>query len=341
MGATYKVVKTSPPSIKQVWRRAIDTYSKVNRIEALRERVDVEERKISNSLSLDVCGTKSQKDRIVKIAKQVALFPMGRKTLKDAAKTGLVIVPADGMGGYGSYCENKNLLCLNFKMNDEKLLATLAHESRHAAQFDTSFELNESKLSPKSYLMGLCVIEADASSRAAMVAFEMKQKGMPTAWNNFKETYPHLAKTLQENSSEADIKSGKAQTEVFKAWYDNFDNRRIYEKNYVSRINQTPNASFDKEFTPEELVKTICQNEDGKSYFKDNPKILEKAYFSSVEKDVWEDISIILKNRSNIEKSQTDKMLGDLNVRQVYSNDSNIVNRDNISVIKMMKNKTR
>jgi hypothetical protein len=330
----------SAPSIKQSWRNAMDIYVSRNRLETVREPINVEKIKISNSLSLNICGTKAQKERIAKIAKDISFLPKGRKNLIKASKSNMVIVPVNGMGGYGSYMEDKKVLCLNSKSSDDKLLATLAHEARHACQFETGFQLSEASLTPKSYLMGVCAIEADASSMAAMVAWELKERGQPVAWKNYEETYPTLAKALKENSSEQDIKSGKAQMSVFKAWYQNYDTRRIYENNYPLRLKNTPNLSLDKELSSKELVKLICNDENGKSYFKENPNILESKHFLSVEEETLSEISSVISRSSSINEKNKEKILNQVPKRKICVTNTNYNSNQNL-LSNIINNKAR
>jgi hypothetical protein len=309
-------------SEKQDKKNLFDAYKRKNKISFISDDVSVENVKISNSLRLSILGNKEQKQYISKIAKNLSLFPRGRKVLIEASKSKMTIIPCKYTAGFASFNNKNNHLYLNSNSNiNERSEASLCHEAVHVNQFDKGIVLDPERLDPKSYLMTMCAIEADACAQTGLVAFEKKQKGMPQMWNAYKKDYEKQANAIENNKNKD---SQKMLFEAFCAWYDNVSDRRLYEKSYPKKINLIKKASFDKKQSPKDIISKICLDENNQCYFQAPHNILETKAFLSLEEETWEELSAAISK-----KKKDKKFIAQIAKRKILGDKSNITKNKN------------
>ena len=228
---------------------------------------------------------------LLELVEQLEKSERGRELLANAEKNNTWIALGNGMMvAQGSYCEKDNRIFINPRINKDKMVATFAHELRHSEQFNTTIDLDHFKDTPRTYLMGLFAIEADANANAALVAWELKQQNINAPWQEFSKEYAHIAKPFEEYAKEG--KMADALSAGFNGWYDNKYIRNAYEKNYTKRLDRDyvghskdPEV-LSRELEPKEIIKKTCAYKKG-NYFKgDAQKFATKEYLS-LSNDSW------------------------------------------------------
>ncbi len=144
--------------------------------------------------------------------------PTGKKTVDNALKNkGVRILFEKGMDCAGVYNKEHKTVTLNGAFSDETLVATLVHESRHAAQETVR------KGNLKSLILGERASEADAMAHECAAAYEMKE-AFPKVWQTFVRSHAPVARAY-EKAAEKD--AAKALPAAFEGWFD--------DRSYVGR----------------------------------------------------------------------------------------------------------
>lgn len=241
-------------------------------------------------VDIAVCGRdnrfkKGDERRLVKFINTIAEnSPFGRAVLEDAAKGGYTLIMENQKGTCG-YCDKETrILSLNPRLTDELLIATLAHEGRHAQQFVNGGDDRFGVFNLKSELMYQRAMEADAESAAAATCHEIKiNSGNAGPWNDFADDSVEIAQAFAKAARKPDAKvSDKMLQAAFNAWYTDIDMVEGYEEGYITDVmneamrgpkNRMPR--YSKQANSADTVRLFCRNADGKCYWADNPDVLE------------------------------------------------------------------
>ncbi len=226
---------------------------------------------------------------LVDIINRVAKSPTGKKSLEAAAKAGYAIDILNMPGSMGGCNPQEKVIYLNPVFSDSVLVTALAHESRHADQFDRNIIPDFENDSVKSQIMLTRAMEADAQRIACVTGWELSQQGDDLPYKDFADTERFVVKPFELAISKgADVDT--ASTEAFKGWYDNNGTKKAYESIYINQqfdgfksqgIDRA--MKFENEISGKEIADRVCFKEDGTSYFKDNPKILENDKFVDID----------------------------------------------------------
>ncbi|MGD9637819.1 MAG: DUF6782 family putative metallopeptidase [Alphaproteobacteria bacterium] len=233
---------------------------------------------------------KDSLDSLVKLIGELEKSERGRNLLTAAEKSDAWIGFSHNMAAQGSYCEKQNRIMLNSSINSDKMVVTLAHELRHAEQFNTTVDISPSTDTSKTYLMGQFAIEADANAHSTLVAWELKQLGNEKPFEEFKKESPHIVNPFEEKINAGDTLG--ALDAAFNGWYTNMNIRRAYEKNYTGMLDQegvrfskSPDA-MAREISPADTINRTCVYNNS-NYFKSNPDILEDKEHLSLGHETW------------------------------------------------------
>lgn len=246
-------------------------------------------------------GSKNEKKRLTALINAIAQnSPTGRKLLEDAAQNGYALGFAVQRNSFGSCCRDKKRILLNPTFDDNTLIATLTHETRHAQQhqrgvpeFYTTDFATEVRLRRAT--------EADAQAAAAQVALEIRAATKDeSVWRAFAQTAPIIAAAVMKPSIEkplgmvADDQSSTMQ-DAFKGWFDQSAMMTVYESRYLrdpmrsvgflpvwERLSVFKEMPFSKHLTSQQIVETVCATNKGECYFKHDPHILNEPQMCAV-----------------------------------------------------------
>ena len=139
-------------------------------------------------------------------------------------------------------------------------------------------------------------MEADASAQECLVSWQLKEQGLPGAWNNFERDFPELAEPFKAEMANSkgpdDVETlKKARTAVFLGWYENGPRRNGYDQDYAVMMYKAAQTGELVSALPPQLekvdardmVKAICQ-ENGNNYFAKDADMLNKEHYNGVSK---------------------------------------------------------
>lgn len=249
------------------------------------------------AVDVKLVGSKYEQRRMTALINKIATAsPTGRKILEDAAKDGYSFGFERQSNSYGFCDAEKKLIRLNPFTSDAKLVATLAHESRHAQQHLNSIPPNFCVFDVATELKLRRSTEADAQAAALQIALEIRAATKDdSVWKAFKKTDNTIAESVKEPSEQKsldDIIADRDTTmrDAFKGWFKNYRMIDAYEKGYLygylSRIENMRDKKellsyfadkpFDGHKSSAEIVATVCLSADGKSYLANDPHILDR-----------------------------------------------------------------
>lgn len=202
----------------------------------------------------------------------------GLKLINDAQKHKTEIRLDPSMRAYGSYDEVSNNLKVNANCDLNRQVGTMAHELRHAQQFQKGILMDAYLDTPKCYIQNQSVIEADASATATAVCFELALNGNDKPLESLREKDPHIVNPFQNQV----VKNGKidasAYQAAFKGWFTDYSTRDCYDSLYIKMIRQRfknatkedENKKFERVVPVNDIVQKVCS-------------FGEKAYLSAKE----------------------------------------------------------
>ncbi len=199
---------------------------------------------------------------------------LGAELIADAEKYGTQIGFVSGMRAYGSFDEVTKRVKLNPNNGHDCLVGTLAHELRHSQQFMNGVVLDAYLDTPKSYVQNQGIIEADASTAACEVVYDLavyENKVGPL--EKLREKDPHIVNPFQNAMVRGDGVSGGAHKAAFFGWFTNYSTRDCYDINYIKMYQQRRrNASraeddikLEREVPRTQTAEQACRF-DGKPY---------------------------------------------------------------------------
>ena len=267
-------------------------------------------------------GSKKEKKRIAKLVKMLAKSPTARKTLEASHKAGYSISLVSGIDSLG-FCDiDDKTITLNASFSNDKNVATLVHEARHAVQFDNGVDFALDRNNIKSFLMLMHTTEADAEANAGMAAWELKELGIAKPWKHFISDAPFVSKAIEKSINKNGLETIDAKKEVltdaFESWHNDSFIRETYDKGYVDELEMyeeeglAEEFKFDKNATAKEIVSMVCHN-DGDMYYKKNSKEIETDNFLSISKEVKDSLSNLMERRKKAGLN-TDKSLSEIPV---------------------------
>ena len=244
------------------------------------------------ALPITLEGSKSQQRKLTKIVNAMCESEAGCTILEAAMEAGYALrfdksTVQEGIFGYADPC---NMECvLNPQNSTEEAIVTLAHELRHAYQFESPVidSITTAKVDTKTKIITDRAMEADAESYGCIVAWELKEAGRPQTWNDFKGEFPEVAEpfeTVYETTK--DLK--RARTAAFKGWYDNESRRDSYDQTHLEELEGIAPNNMSKKLKSvpaEKIVKAICHDPQKSSYFTESPDILESGKYLTVYSD--------------------------------------------------------
>lgn len=178
-------------------------------------------------------GSLIEKRRLNHLINKVAKSETGREVLEKAAVAGYTVVFEAQKGSHG-FCDDKNkVLSLNPASCDEDLIATLAHEGRHAQQYSQGAltGVYSPKYDMATQLKERRLMEADAFAVSVAVAKDIALAGDNRPLENMRSG----TAGAMVDAYEANMKAGKKQalTETVMAFYDTDKLKTLYEYEYV------------------------------------------------------------------------------------------------------------
>ncbi len=153
------------------------------------------------------------------------------KALLDAAMARGITIHADNtIKPLGYYSPSEGIIVVNPDRTDGEIVATLAHELRHAWQDERGF-FPTPKMSPRDVILMLFAMEADAETSGVIVSHELAQEGFPDALVGHLGTgYGDISAKYME-SVEADpenAKNGIATRAAYDQWFEQSWRRNGY-----------------------------------------------------------------------------------------------------------------
>ena len=228
---------------------------------------------------------KTDKKRLTGFVNTIARHsPFGRAILEDAAKNGYTLVMENQKGSHGFCDKDTKIIALNPSSSDNMLIATLAHESRHAQQFSRGAESDFGIYDLKGDIMFSRAMEADAETAAAATCHEIRiNSGNGGPWKEMVEDSRTIAMGFASATPTLNAPvSDKMLQGAFNGWYKDISMVESYERGYIveemrnsMKNKEKPMLAYDRKTSSEELVNMLCPGVDGKCYWADNPNVLE------------------------------------------------------------------
>jgi len=147
--------------------------------------------------------------------------PTGKFLLEFAEKAGVQIAAENKMEHLGYYSPQANAVVLNLSRPEGEIIGTLAHELRHAWQYENSF-WSSKEMSPRDNVLMLHAQEADAEAVGVLVCWELKQAGHPSAFEAHKKSGYGDISTLFEQKALAkpeSVADGSAMRDAYDQWF--------------------------------------------------------------------------------------------------------------------------
>ncbi|MBR1946233.1 MAG: hypothetical protein IJ846_08090 [Alphaproteobacteria bacterium] len=248
-------------------------------------------------IDVKLAGNKNEQLRMTHLINTIANnSPTGRKILEDAAKAGYSFGFETQPGSYGFCCEEDKVIRLNPMTKDAKLVATLAHEARHAQQHINGIESEFCTFDVATELKLRRATEADAQAAAAQTALEIRAATQSEKiWNAFQRTDSDIAMSVEKPSIFKSVESvvenrEKNMLAAFKGWFKNWRIIEAYEQGYLyghlmqaGRCSNPEEAKklfeekpFDGHKTSAEILQMVCTTDKGKCYFANDLDIMDR-----------------------------------------------------------------
>ena len=232
-------------------------------------------------------GSKNDADkkRLTGFVNTIARYsPFGRAVLEDAAKDGYTLVMENQEDSYGFCDKATKIIALNPNASDDMLIATLAHESRHAQQFSRGASDEYKAFDLKSGVMLSRAMEADAEAASAATCHEIRiNSGNDGPWREVVEATRTIAMGFAAATPSMNAPVSDAMLQgAFNGWYKDAWMMEAYERAYfIDEMRQSMKEekllpAYDGKLSSEEIVTMFCSGVDGKCYWADRPKVLEE-----------------------------------------------------------------
>lgn len=227
----------------------------------------------------------------------VATSATGKALLEQAAAQGYSL-SLESIDSFGLCHAKDKRIVLSNRCSYDKLISSLAHESRHAEQISKGANpYYSSEFLIKDQLIEKRLMEADAVAVSLMVCQELKDQGKEAA---MQAALPHYEKETAAFEKGLKISKKEALTQAALAWYEN-ENRLFKHECRVVALPLSAGANFEnttgkyKELTPESCIDRFCRF-NNESYFTQSADALktpERAGISERTK-MWLDVTVNL-----------------------------------------------
>lgn len=219
--------------------------------------------------------------------------PFGKAVLEEAARNGYTLGFENQSGSCG-FCEKENkVIMLNPRMSDNLLIATLAHEARHAQQFANGAIEEFGYYNVKDDLKYNRAMEADAETAAAATCYEIRANGNAGPWKAFAKDSRDISFGLMNGAASSGAGKGKITTPMlqgaFNGWYKDTAMVEGYEEGYVQDVMNDAMENKEEQYLPydakvssAEIVTRFCKDAAGKCYWADRPDVLDSPEKLSV-----------------------------------------------------------
>ena len=293
-------------------------------------------------------GKKKETDekRLIGFVNTIARHsPFGRAVLEDAAKDGYTLVMENQKGTFGFCDKEMKVIALNPRVSDALLIATLAHESRHAQQFSHGAEDRFGIYNLKSEVMYSRAMEADAETAAAATCHEININGGDVRpWREFARDSVEIAEgfMVQATVGKPQV-TDKMLQGAFNGWYKDVGTVISYEEDYIIgtmkealKGKNEDMPPYDQNATSEEIVNQFCFNAEGKCYWADNPQVLNDYEKLAVSEDTHRMAQTFFSVRQQRTGQEADKTLNDVDVRRTvwFKKEKAAVSKDNPAVLR-------
>lgn len=248
-------------------------------------------------VDLNIRSKSKNKLRLTSFINEIAKnSPFGKAVLEEAAAAGYSLTFEPQRGSCGFCDDSRKVIALNPALSDDLLIATLAHESRHAQQFVRGAEPDFGKFNLKCELMSFRAMEADAETAAAATCHEIRVNGgNPGPWNDFSEDSVEIAQGFMAAAKTPDSKVTDAMLKgAFEGWYQDIPMMTSYEEGYIIDVmkyamkhQEEGSLPYDKSVSSEKLVNMFCSNAEGKCYWADRPDVLNDKDKLSIDPSTY------------------------------------------------------
>ena len=235
------------------------------------------------------CSVASQK-RTRKMEGMIAGYSeTGYSLLKQAQKDGYRLKWDIGDGWSGQVDADKKRIVLNENDSDGRLIETLVHECRHIWQFSRGVEYGCGMYNIKDAIRFHRCKEADAEAVTAAVCHQIRvNSGDDSPWKEFASGRPFVALGLErliKNKNDPCVTPMMLRS-AFNGWYKDERVVRAYEENYIEKgilrecfdPNEKIEDYFHKKTTSEKIVSTVCLDNRGGCYWKNDPFVLNEPH---------------------------------------------------------------
>lgn len=266
-------------------------------------------------------GSEEEQAHLKHIVNEMCRTPSGKKIIEATAKAGYRLLfdqdtIANDQYGYTN-CEEK-VCALNPENTIEESIVTMAHEMRHATQFEHPItdEINIFTYDTKSNLHFERIKEADAESYGCMVAWELKEIGRPQAWNDFCESAPEVAipfeRAVEEGRDESD-----ARTQAFLGWYENRECVGDYDASHIEELESYPTNVLNKKLksaSAQKIINALCKDDQGNTYFTAEAHLLESGKYAAVDAETKKRFEAYFEERSQVKSCIPDMSLSQIGI---------------------------
>ncbi len=212
-------------------------------------------------------------DRLEAALTELRKTKTGAKLIDDATEHKTPIRLDRAMRAYGSYDEVTNNLKLNANNDENRMVGTLAHELRHAQQFQKGILLDAYLDTPKTYIQNQAAIEADASATSCAVCYELALQGNDKPLEALRQKDPHFVNPFQNAAVKGGLVDGSAYQAAFKGWFTDYMTRDSYDILYIKMARQRrsnctreeEDKKFERVVPVTDVVEKVCTC-NGKPY---------------------------------------------------------------------------
>ncbi len=285
---------------------------KENRTESLSEE------RLHIAITLE--GRPQDRRKLTRIVNEMCRTPSGQTIIEAANDAGYALcfdrqLIDDDLFGYAE--PNDRICALNPENTMEESIVTMAHELRHAFQFEDGMtdEVDLLTHDTKTNLHVNRIMEADAEAYGCLVAWDMKEKGHAKTWTLFAEDYPEIAGVFERTMQE-DGDRNLARTRAFLGWYDSDERRDSYDADQLEELRTLEPNQLKKKLKSipvENIVAAFCRDpgEEG-IYFAEDPRLLDRGKPVTVYEDTKQEIQDFFERRSRFKGRIPDTSIDDL-----------------------------
>lgn len=212
-------------------------------------------------------------DRLEAALTELRKTKTGAQLIADATEHKTPIRLNGAMRAYGSYDEVTNDLKINANNDENRMVGTLAHELRHAQQFQKGILLDAYLDTPKTYIQNQAAIEADASATSCAVCYELALQGNDKPLEALRQKDPHIVNPFQNAAVKGGLSDGSAYQAGFKGWFTDYCTRDSYDILYIKMTRQRrsnctreeEDKKFERVVPVADVVEKVCTC-NGKPY---------------------------------------------------------------------------